>query len=102
MAPGGCKPAEYKRFEVRGPKERLIKAPDFTDKAVYRRVILMEDYSDRFDELRRNRVAVSRFKYGSARKNFKTGNVNAIGSMKRCLEKYQDTGNTEYLRSHWS
>ena len=57
----------------------------------------MEDYSDKFDELRRNRVAVSRFKYGSARKNFKTGNVNAVGSMQRCLEKYQDTGNTEYL-----
>lgn len=57
----------------------------------------MEDYSDRFDELRRNRVEVSRFKYGSARKNFRTGNVNAIGSMQRCLEKYQETGNTEYL-----
>ena len=57
----------------------------------------MEDYSDRFDELRKNRVAVSTHKYGSAKKNFATGNVNAIATMKLCIDKYQSTGNTEYL-----
>ena len=57
----------------------------------------MEDYSDRFDELRKNRVAVSVHKYGNAKKNFATGNVNAIATMKLCIDKYQSTGNTEYL-----
>lgn len=57
----------------------------------------MEDYSERFDELRKNRVEVSRHKYGSARKNFATGNVNAIETMTLCVQKYQYTGNTEYL-----
>ena len=57
----------------------------------------MEDYSDRFDELRKNRVAVSMHKYGNAKKNFTTGNVNAIATMKLCIDKYQSTGNTEYL-----
>ena len=56
-----------------------------------------EDYSERFDELRRNRVQLSRLKYGRAEKNFKTGNVNAIETMLLCVEKYRTTGNTEYL-----
>lgn len=55
------------------------------------------DYSEKFDLLRRNRVEVSAFKYGSAAKNFKTGNVNALATMERCIEKYNETGNTEYL-----
>ena len=56
-----------------------------------------EDYSERFDELRKNRVQLSRLKYGRAKKNFQTGNVDAIETMKRCVKKYQKTGNTEYL-----
>ena len=57
----------------------------------------MEDYSVKFDELRKNRVAVSQHKYGSAKKNFATGNVNALESMELCLKKYKETKNTEYL-----
>ena len=38
----------------------------------------MEDYSEKFDELRKNRVEVSHYKYGSAKKNFATGNVNSL------------------------
>lgn len=60
-------------------------------------VVLKEEYSERFDELRRNRVEVSFYKYGPAKKNFKTGNVQAIPTLERCLQKYKDTGNTEYL-----
>ena len=56
-----------------------------------------EDYSERFDELRKNRVQLSRLKYGRAEKNFKTGNVNAVETMLLCVEKYRTTGNTEYL-----
>lgn len=55
------------------------------------------DYSERFDELRKHRVELSHIKYGRARKNFQTGNVNAIETMKLCVEKYEKTGNTEYL-----
>lgn len=58
---------------------------------------MKEEYSERFDELRKNRVEVSFYKYGSAKKNFKTGNVQAIPTLERCLKKYQETGNTEYL-----
>lgn len=61
------------------------------------KIDMSEEYSDRFDELRRNRVETSFYKYGPARKNFATGNVQAIPTMKCCLRKYQETGNTEYL-----
>ena len=56
-----------------------------------------EDYSERFDELRRNRVELSRLKYGSAKKNFREGNVRALETMGLCINKYMETGNTEYL-----
>nr|DAG54941.1 MAG TPA: hypothetical protein [Caudoviricetes sp.] len=59
--------------------------------------MISEEYSERFDELRKNRVEVSFFKYGPARKNFRTGNVKAIPTMEKCIEKYNFTGNTEYL-----
>ena len=58
---------------------------------------MKEEYSERFDELRKNRVEVSFYKYGSAKKNFKTGYVQAIPTLERCLAKYKETGNTEYL-----
>lgn len=56
-----------------------------------------EYYSERFDELRKHRVELSRIKYGSAAKNFRTGNVNALQTMGLCVDKYMETGNTEYL-----
>ena len=62
-----------------------------------RQIQLQQEYSDRFDELRRNRVEVSFYKYGPAKDNFSTGNVHAIPTLERCLQKYKDTGNTEYL-----
>lgn len=55
------------------------------------------EYSDKFDELRKNRVAVSMHKYGSAQRNFGQGLVKAIPTMELCVQKYQETGNTEYL-----
>lgn len=55
------------------------------------------EYSSRFDELRRNRVEVSFYKYGSAKKNFGDHLVNALETMQMCIEKYKDTKNTEYL-----
>lgn len=58
---------------------------------------MSEEYSEHFDELRKNRFEVRYHKYGTARKNFRTGNVQALTSMERCIEKYNSTGNTEYL-----
>lgn len=59
--------------------------------------ILKREYSEKFDQLRKNRVETSYFKYGPAKDNFSTGNVKAIHSMERCIRKYQETGNTEFL-----
>lgn len=58
---------------------------------------MTEEYSERFDQLRKNRVKTSFYKYGPAKKNFQTGNVQALPTMERCIKKYKETGNTEYL-----
>ena len=55
------------------------------------------EYSDRFDELRQNRVEVSYHKYGPAEVNFKYGLVKALETAQLCIEKYKNTKNTEYL-----
>lgn len=56
-----------------------------------------KEYSDRFDELRQNRVALSFHKYGTAADNFGMRLVNALESHDLCIKKYLETGNTEYL-----
>lgn len=58
---------------------------------------ISREYSEEFDRLRKKRVETSYYKYGSARKNFSTGNVQAIPTMELCIKKYQETGNKEYL-----
>ena len=58
---------------------------------------LEDEYSLQFDELRKNRVEMSFYKYGPVRKNYGTGNVQALPTAQLCLEKYKETGNTEYL-----
>ncbi len=58
---------------------------------------ISEEYSEKFDVLRKNRVETSYYKYGPAKKNFATGNVQAVPTLELCLQKYKDTGNTEYL-----
>lgn len=55
------------------------------------------EYSDEFDRLRQNRVAVSFYKYGPAKINFGEKLVDAIGCAANCVDKYEETGNTEYL-----
>lgn len=59
--------------------------------------ILQTEYSKAFDEKRKAIICQSYYKYGKASRNFATGNVDAIGSLERCLEKFKETGNTEYL-----
>ena len=59
--------------------------------------ILKTEYSERFDDIRKGLVMQSYYKYGKASRNFSTGNVDALGCMKKCLAKFEETGNTEYL-----
>ena len=59
--------------------------------------ILKTDYSEEFDKKRKALIQQSYFKYGKASQNFATGNVDAIGSLEKCLVKFKETGNTEYL-----
>lgn len=59
--------------------------------------ILQTEYSTNFDDIRKKLVVQSFYKYGPASANFNKGYVDAIGSLKRCLQKFEETGNTEYL-----
>lgn len=57
----------------------------------------MIDYSEQFDKERKYRVEVSYHKYGSARKNFGEGRVDAIATAERCIEAFKMDHNTEHL-----
>ena len=59
--------------------------------------ILKKEYCEEFDILRKNAIVISYHKYGPSKEDFKKGMVDAIGSLKLCLEKFEATGNTEYL-----
>ena len=63
-----------------------------------RDLILKEDYSEKFDDIRKAMVITSHYKYGAAKNNFGDfGGVDAIETLKMCLEKFEQTHNTEYL-----
>lgn len=55
------------------------------------------EWSEEFEERRKNRVATSRYKYGSAKDNFGKHLVSSLESAELCKKKYLETGNTEYL-----
>ena len=55
------------------------------------------EWSEEFEKRRKNRVATSRHKYGSAKDNFGKHFVSALKSAELCKRKYLETGNTEYL-----
>ena len=59
--------------------------------------ILDKEYSEEFDTKRKSAIIVSYHKYGPSKENFKKGMVDAIGSLKKNLKKFEETGNTEYL-----
>ena len=50
---------------------------------------LESEYSIEFDKLRKNRVEVSYFKYGAARKNFGEGRVDALATAELCIEAFK-------------
>lgn len=55
------------------------------------------EYSIEFDKLRKNRVEVSYFKYGPARKNFGEGRVDALATAELCIEAFKKDHNSEHL-----
>ena len=57
---------------------------------------MKNEYSERFDQLRKNRVEMSFHKYGPAKTNFKDKLVDALKTHDLCIEKYKETKNTEY------
>jgi len=60
--------------------------------------ILNTEYSKGFDELRQKMMAMSFYKYGPVSENYKKEKtIDAIGSLQKRLQKYIDTGNTEFL-----
>lgn len=59
--------------------------------------LMKTEYSETFDEKRKGLIEQSYYKYGPARMNFSSGNVNAVESLKMCLAKFEETGNLEYL-----
>lgn len=59
--------------------------------------ILRRDYSEEFDQLRKNRMVQSHYKYGWVRETYPTKLADAIASMEKRIELYKETGNTEWL-----
>ena len=61
------------------------------------RDILDREYDSEVDEKRKKLVLQSYYKYGSARDNFGSGRVDALGSAELCIDKFKKTHNAEYL-----
>jgi hypothetical protein len=63
--------------------------------------ILKTEFSEDFIQKMKNRIITSHYKYGwmkdSYNRKHKEDNVNAIATLKKRLELYEETGNTEWL-----
>lgn len=60
--------------------------------------ILQTEYSERFDTIRKQMMCMSYFKYGPMRENYeKFKCMDALGNIEKRLQKYRETGNTEFL-----
>jgi len=59
--------------------------------------ILKTEYSTAFDELRKNRMYVSHFKYGFIKPNAQNHCVDYIETLEKRLKAYKETGNTEFM-----
>lgn len=58
--------------------------------------ILKTEFSEQFVQLMKNRMIVSYHKYGPLVEGYPS-KVDAIASLKKRLEKYEETGNSEWL-----
>lgn len=58
---------------------------------------IKEDVIDRTIERCKQKLDMSYYKYGEARKNYAGGRVDALGSLDKCLIRFNKTKNTDYL-----
>ena len=60
--------------------------------------ILKTEWSYRFEELQKKAMVMSYYKYGRINQNHKSDNLmDAVKNLKKRLEMYESTGNTEFL-----
>jgi hypothetical protein len=59
--------------------------------------ILKSEFSEKFVKGMKKRMEMSYFKYGPVETNYKNKLINGIESLKIILQKYEDTGNIEFL-----
>ena len=60
--------------------------------------ILKTEYSKRFDDIRKKAMVMSFYKYGPMKDNYSNFKcMDALGNIEKRLEKYKETGNTEFL-----
>ena len=60
--------------------------------------ILSSEYSFEFDRIRKSMMVMSYYKYGPMKENYKQEKcLDAICNLEKRLQKYKDTGNTEFL-----
>lgn len=70
---------------------------DLVQLAKSKEEVLKTEYSKEFDELRKNMMYMSHFKYGYIKENAKKRSVEYIPTLEKRLKEYKDTGNTEFL-----
>lgn len=60
--------------------------------------LLKTEYSLKFDEIRKNMMCTSYYKFGAVKQNYSVvKGLDAIASLKAKLKEYEETGNTEFL-----
>lgn len=59
--------------------------------------ILKYEYSEQFDKERKYRVEMSYYKYGSSKKNFGEGRVDALATAEKCIDAFKKDNNLEHL-----
>ena len=60
--------------------------------------ILSTEWSYKFEELQKKAMVMSYYKYGKINQNHKQDNLmDAVSNLKKRLERYEETGNTEFL-----
>ena len=55
------------------------------------------EYSEEVDNIRKKMCLTSYYKYGSAKENFGKGLVDSLETHEKCIKKYKETKNKEYL-----
>lgn len=60
-------------------------------------LIIKDEYSEKFDDLRKKMMIVGHYKYGPVRENLNSRLVQIIPTLEKRLKAYKETGNTEFL-----